>query len=99
MSNNAGAIETQDLTPYFTEAIKTAGKIKEARLAKYEDGSKAMEIMFYDHVPKIERYIMIIAIGENLLRMCIKPDKEEQDKNAPLLEFINEATIKEWSET
>lgn len=99
MSNNARVTKTQDLTPYFTENIVASGKIKTARVAEYEDGSRTIEIMFCDHVPQVERNVIIIAVGENLLNMCNELDKPDRGENAPFLEFMDGVKLKEWSET
>lgn len=99
MNGNARVTKTQDLTPYFTESIIASGKIKAARVAGYEDGTRAIEIMFHDHIPQVERNVIIIAVGENLVNMCAELDKPDRGENAPFLEFMDGAKIKEWSET
>lgn len=86
-------VRTQDITAYFTQKIKETRKIKKARLTEREDGTTALELKFYDEVPKTERNIRIIAIGENLLNMCEEAEKE-QDK--PFLELMDGLQIKEW---
>ena len=101
MSSNAKATKTKDLMPYFTERerVIASRKIKAARLAEYEDGTKTMEIMFCDHVPQVERNVIMIAVGENLVNMCAELDKPDRGEYAPLLEFMDGVKLKEWSET
>lgn len=84
-----------DLTPYFTETIKTAGKIEAARIVQYKSGCRKMEIKFYDGVPSVERHIMIIAIGENLLNQCVELDEIEPE-NIGFLQFMDGIQISEW---
>lgn len=96
MPGNSSITKTTDLTPYFTESIIASGKIKAARLAEYEDGSRTVEIMFYDHMPKVERNIMIIAIGRSFLKMCAELDAAGAEENEPLLAFMDGAQIREW---
>lgn len=88
----------QDLTPFFTESLKESGKIEAARMTEREDGSRAIEIKFCDHIPNIERQIMIIAIGHNILELCASMDEEQDEGNAPFLELMDGAQIKEWVE-
>lgn len=99
MSNNARVTATQDLTPYFTERVVESRKIKAARVVEYEDGSRTIEIMFCDHIPQVERNVIIIAIGENMLNMCAELDKPDRGENAPFLEFMDGVKLKEWRET
>lgn len=91
-------IEIQDITPYFTESLKQKKVIEAARLVERNDGSRAVEIKFYDHIPKTERIIRILAIGENLLNMCAEMDMEESEEHKPFLDFMDGAQIKEWVE-
>lgn len=93
---NESSIKITDLTPYFTDSIKENRKIKAARLVAHEDGSKAVEIKFYGNIPKVERNIMILAIGQSFLNMCNELDRTEPEENAPLLEFMDGAQIREW---
>lgn len=87
-----------DLTPFFTQRLKKSRKIQEARLVEREDGSRKLEIKFYDNVPKTERNITIIAIGNNLVNMCDEMDEENKEENEDFLEFMNGLQIKEWKE-
>lgn len=96
MNRNKIAKE-QDLTPFFTDQTKAAGIITAARLVEFEDGRKEMQLAFNDAVPKVERSIRVIAVGENILNMCEEMSKEGQTpENNELLEFLDGATIKEW---
>lgn len=96
MPGSSSVAKTQDLTPYFTDSIKESRKIKAARLVEYEDGSRAVEIKFYGNIPKVERNIMILAIGQSYLNMCNELDRTAPEENAPLLEFMDGAQIREW---
>lgn len=87
-------VEETILTPYLTE--ETREKVKEARLAQYQDGSKTFEIMFSDAVPKIERNIILVAIGENLINILNGLTREEETENRNILRFMDGAKIKEW---
>ena len=87
-----------DLTPLFTQRLKESRKIQEARLVEKEDGSRKLEIKFYDNVPKTERNITIIAIGNNLLNMCVEMDEENKEEDKDFLEFMDGLQIKEWKE-
>lgn len=82
----------------FHAEIKKSRKIQEARLVEREDGSRKLEIKFYDNVPKTERNITIIAIGNNLVNMCDEMDEENKEENEDFLEFMNGLQIKEWKE-
>lgn len=89
-------VRTQDITPYFTQKIKETRKIKKARPPDRKDGTTALELKFYDEVPKTERNIRIIAIGENLLNMCEEAEKGGKEQDKPFLELMDGLQIKEW---
>lgn len=89
-------VRTQDITAYFTQKIKETRKIKKARLTEREDGTKALELKFYDEVPKIERNIRIIAVGESLLNMCEEAERGRKEQDKPFLELMDGLQVKEW---
>lgn len=95
MPGSSSIVKETDLTPYM-DGLRTKEKVKAARLTEREDGTKAVEIKFFDKIPKIERQIMIIAIGENLLNLCADMDEEKDEENIPFLEFMDGAQIREW---
>lgn len=98
MASKSSIVAVSDLTPFFTESMKEKKVIEEARLVERADGSKAVEIKFYSHVPKTERAIRIVLIGRHLLNMCAELDEEGDEENKQFLEFMDGAQIKEWEE-
>lgn len=94
----SGIVRTQDITAYFTQKIKETRKIEKARLAEREDGTKALELKFYDEVPRTERNIRIIAIGESLLNMCEEAERGGKEQDKPFLELMDGLQVKEWTD-
>ena len=76
--------------------LKRSKRSTKARLTEREDGTVTLELKFYDEVPKAERNIRIIAIGENLLNMCEEAEKGGKEQDKPFLELMDGLQIKEW---
>lgn len=94
---NSRIMREESLAPFFTENLKKKRKIEDARLTEREDGSKTIEIKFCENVAETEKQVMIVAIGNNLLDLCESMSKKQDENNAPFLEFMDGAQIREWT--
>lgn len=98
MNSESSIVAESDLTPFFTDGMKERRVIDKARLVERTDGSKAIEVKFYDHLPQTERNIRMLMIGEKLIKMCDEMEREGKEENKSFLDFMDGVILKEWEE-
>ena len=95
---DSSIVSTQDITSYFTQKTKEARKVEKVRFVERKDGTVTLELKFYDEVPRIERNIRIVVIGQGLLALCEEAEKGGKEQDKPFLELMDGLKIKEWAE-
>jgi len=86
-----------DLTPYFTEKLKSDGSVAGAYITVDENEEiKAIEVKFKEGLPQDVKNIILRNIGSNLLDMCA--ETEERNEQDGFLELMDGMQLKEWKQ-
>lgn len=87
---NDGIKKTVELTGTLSEYARQT--VKRARVAYYENGERVIDIMFQDHIPKMERWARVVLIGKNLAEMA------GEELGSEFEQFANGAKVREWED-
>jgi len=86
-----------DLTPYFTEKLKSDGSVAGAYITVDEnEETKAIEIKFKEGFPLEKRNDILCSICNSLLNTCV--ETEERNEQDGFLELMDGMQLKEWKE-